>query len=278
MKNYPTDPELQAIEKRVAALSRRATIDPVHKAHLRDELLRRHQELTVGTTQRATRRPSFRLTGLKRLTLVAPPALAALVAGFLLLFSLQPFGRSTARPAEAARLELARARVVATVTGVRMTLQQTHGGRIVSANCHVPAAYGRFYIRGNTTYMYAGHVWYMLALRGQNVYLYHDGWSLIAHSGVNQACSYSRMFAFAQIPLGRALRGASIVPGISIQGHPSDVIRYAATGTAGLQTFMTSWVDRNTGLLLRTSRALRQKGVVIENESATYTYSYRTGA
>ncbi|MBV9280123.1 MAG: hypothetical protein JOZ41_08595, partial [Chloroflexi bacterium] len=88
MNNPELDPDLRFTAQRVAELGRRVTIDPQHKARLREELVRRHQELTAGRTQRAAGMLGPRLARLKRLTLVAPAALAAAMVFSLLLWGL----------------------------------------------------------------------------------------------------------------------------------------------------------------------------------------------
>ena len=53
MNDQEIPSDLQATERRLTHLGRQVPIDLHHKARLREELLRRHQELSAETTQRA---------------------------------------------------------------------------------------------------------------------------------------------------------------------------------------------------------------------------------
>src|SRR5437588_12640901 len=117
MNDQEIPSDLQATESRLTHLSRQVPIDLQHKARLREELLRRHQELSAETTQRAAGKPWSRFTRLKRLTLVAPPALAAATALSVLLWALQISGHQTPQAAEAARITRALVQSAPTVTG-----------------------------------------------------------------------------------------------------------------------------------------------------------------
>src|SRR5947209_16138217 len=89
MTDFHDDPEMADVAERVAHLGKQTPIDPLHKARLREELLRRHQELSAEP-QRAAGKLWPRIRGPKRLTLVAPPALGALLAVLALLWGM-PF-------------------------------------------------------------------------------------------------------------------------------------------------------------------------------------------
>src|ERR671926_1983287 len=92
MDDRSIDSELAAVEQHLVSLSRRVNPDPSEHARLRQELLRRHQERRIDTTQRAVRTLWPGLSRVKRLTLVAPPALAAALLLFVVLSGIQISG------------------------------------------------------------------------------------------------------------------------------------------------------------------------------------------
>src|SRR5947209_11382720 len=122
MDKFDVDSDLQQTAQRVAELGRQVTIDLRHQAHLREDLLRRHQELTADHTQRAAGQlwPPYRW--LRRLTLVAPPAFAVVVALLVFVLSPQIGGHQSSQEAVAARLASAAVKTVPTVTGWQVTV------------------------------------------------------------------------------------------------------------------------------------------------------------
>src|SRR5450759_5384088 len=110
MHDFDLNSDVRGAAQHVATLSQRAVIDPRHKNRLREELMRCHQELSAEHTQRAAGKFWPRMTGLKRLTLVAPPALAVVLVAGLILGALQATGHHDPQTAEAARLTRAMAR------------------------------------------------------------------------------------------------------------------------------------------------------------------------
>src|SRR5437763_11550947 len=162
MDDLPLDPELASVERHIVSLSRRVEPDPSEYARLRQERLRRHQERRTETTQRAVRSLWPRLTGVKRLTLVAPPALAAAVALFAVLAAIQISGHQSTESAQAAQITRALSHTVPTITAGQVNVQHERGDSTMSLPC--PATRlgkdQRLVMRDGRTYWYSGGQWY----------------------------------------------------------------------------------------------------------------------
>lgn len=254
------DYELQDAAFRVIQLSRHAPANPRHKARLREELLRRHQELSAESTQRAAATLWSRLSGLKRLTLVAPPALAAVVAFSMLLVGLQVSGHENARTVEAAPIIRALARTAPTVTAVQSTVHErsiTSKGTYRGQRTLGPDQ--RLYISHHHAYLYDGGKWELLAL-GQ----------LAEPSTSTTAWLW---WAFSELPARLACQACnSFVGERTIRGKRATGILFTVSGGGNAQVAVTAWVDRATGLVLRLERVVTRGKGVIEQDSADYQY------
>lgn len=243
------------VERRLQALGRSPGSDPMFKAHLRDELLRRHQELTTETTQRGIRRFTSRLAGLKRLTLVAPPALAAAIAVSLVLSGLQVSGHRQAQGAEAARLSRALARTVPTLTAWRVSVQQRRGSAVQSFPCSLTLQDRHLYIRGTSLYIYAGR------------------WFVVTPASVRASeCPEAWMWAFSAL---HTSGNVSVSAGGRIQGLAAEKIIYPPVRARGGTAQSILWVDRSTGLVLRLQSTERIGTRVVEQDQVEYTYGLR---
>lgn len=249
MNDLDLDSDVRFTAQRVAELNRRVQIDPQHKARLREELLRRHQELTTNKTQRKVGmlQPLARL---KRLTLVAPPALAAAFVFSMLLWSLQVTGHQSTQTAEAARITAALARTVPTVTGWQLVQSQQQGSATACTWKLHPDQ--RLY----------------LSTKNRQAYFYSHGmWYRITTDQSGPSCPLQWTFAI----LASRLSHAQITPGVPIHGRATDKIVYEMhTGGATLVT--TAWVNRASGLVLRMSRVKRVGSRTIWQYGASYRY------
>ena len=256
------DPLLQLTAQHIAELSGRVHIDPQHKARLREELLRRHQELSAGSTQRAAGMLWPRFARLKRLTLVAPPALAAGVICSILLWALQISGHQSSQAAEAARITQALTRTVPTVTmwQVQLTLRQVRDDSTSSYQCVV-----KF------------HPDERLYLRNGQVYLYFAGaWHQVTLDQAGSQCPADWQWAFTSLPARLSQDHPTFAPARSIDHRPTEQISYTVAVPGQPRIVKTAmWVDRQTGLVLRLERVTLESGKVIERDSANYHYGYR---
>ncbi|GAC1468780.1 MAG: hypothetical protein PVSMB7_17160 [Chloroflexota bacterium] len=256
MKRFKNSQELGQFERRLAQWGHQAPIDPHHKAHLRDELLRRHQELTVRDTQRPARRLWPRFSGLKRLTLVASPALAIVVVVFVMLSGLQISGHRSTQQAEAARLSLALAHTVPTVTSWQVSVQQSHGSAVQWYRCSAPLQNRHLYIRGT------------------DLFIYTDRWYQVTPASVaGTGCPAAWQWAFS------ALAGDAkppVYPGGRIGSHVTERIVYPARHSKGLTMHVTAWVDHVTGLVLRLETTVTRGTRIVEQDRVDYTYGLQT--
>ena len=257
MSNPEIDPQLQFTAQRVAELSGRAEVNLQHQARLREELLRRHQELSAETTQRAAGSLWPRFTRLKRLTLVAPAALAAATVISVLLGALQISNHST-QTAEAARLTRALIRSAPTVTSWRWTVHEDLGNASSAYGCSVyfkPDQ--RLYIRADQVY---------------RVYLYSYGkWYLVPPGTQKSGCA-SAEWAFALLPAHLTHGGAIIAPGKPVDGQPTDRISYSVAEPNNAQVRMMAVVEQRTGLVRRLDHVTVHGGKVVERGWAEYDY------
>lgn len=254
MSSSEIDPQVQFTAQRVAELGKRAEVNLQHQARLREELLRRHQELSAGTTQRAAGRLWPRFTRLQRLTLVAPAALAAATAISVLLGALQ-MSRHSTQTAEAARITRAFLRTAPTVTSWQWTVHEDLG--------NAPSTYGC------AAYFKSGQ---RLYFRTDRVYLYSYGrWYLVTPAGQSPGCA-SDEWAFALLPAHVAHGDASVVQGTPIDGRPTDRISYSFVQPNGALVRMMAVVEERTGLVRRLEHETLRAGKIVERGSADYRY------
>lgn len=256
MNDFETGSPLDNTAQRLAELGRRVDIDLQHKARLREELMRRHQELSAESTQRAADTLWPRFPRLKRLTLVAPAALAAAVALSLLLWSLQIAGHQAPRVAEAARITQALAKTVPTVTAWNATVHQEGKDSASSFQCRFGPVQ-RLYLRDGRTYLFSGGHWY---------------WVTVGRSAA--PCSGDLQWAFAMLASHYVQRNM-VAEGQVIDGQSTDVIRYVVVEKSVTRVVSTAWVNRQNGLVVRLERVESVAGKVVESESVDYRYNYQ---
>lgn len=257
MDEFLLEDDLKSVDEHLVSLSRRIEPDPSHHARLRQELLRRHRELRTDTTQRAVPMLWSRLTGLKRLTLVAPPALAAAIVLYAAFSGFQITGHQSPQMAEAAQITQALARTAPTVTAWQVNLQYERGDSAGSVSCQPPLKAGEhFFVRDGAAYFYSDGKWYRV--------------TATFHGGTAQ-CPLDIMWAFAILPAHLQQDHFTILPGSVIGGHRTEGIRYSAPRGRSILT-STEWVDRTTGLVLRAERLIRRNGKVVERDVADYSY------
>lgn len=251
--------DLEAAHERLVSLSRRVEPDPLHYAHLRQELLRRHQELrTDDTTQRTVRSLWSRLTGLKRLTLVAPPALAAAVVLFAVISGVQISGHQSSPTADAAQITQALAHTAPTVTAWQVNVEHERGNSAASVQCPSALKKGQhFFVRDGHAYFFDGTSWYRVSA---------------SLAGGSSQCPLDLQWAFAILPEHLQRGQFTILPDAMIAGRRAEGVQYVTH--RGKQTITaTEWVDRSTGLVVRAQRIFRRSSVVVERDVADYSYS-----
>lgn len=253
--NDETDPQLQFTAQRVAELSRRVDIDLQHKAALRLELLRRHRELSVEHIQRPGGSLWRRITTLKRLTLVAPAALAAATAFSVLFWSL-PI-HSHPQSAEAAQLRSAVVRSFPTVKSWGWTLHQDKESGPSTSGCSVTfTPQQRLYIRAD---------------RPDRPYLFSNGrWYLVTPQRANAPCPPEWQWAFALLP--SHLANSGITRGSPIGGEATDVITYSEKPSSNVEIRSTAVVERKSGLVRQLQRVILKNGKVVEKDWSNYRY------
>jgi hypothetical protein len=257
------DSDLQSTAQHVAELTRRVHIDLSHKARLREELVRRHQELVATERQRTATTLWPRLPRFTRLTLVAPPAFAVVVAVIVAIAALQVSGHQSTQSAEAARITRALVQTVPTLTSwqVDQHLERNHA-TYSGAQCR--------WRLGPAQRLY-------IARRGgqYNAYYYSAGqWYRISADQSTGACPSEFVWAFAVLPTELARHDVRIDQGIMLDGRRTDRIQYMLDSSRGQTREATAWVDHDTGLLLRLQRVTTQGGKVVERAVADYRYGY----
>lgn len=254
MHDEGLDPDILSVAHTIADLSRGVEPDPRYSARLRQELLRRHQELSAVRTQRAAGRLMSRLTGLKRLTLVAPPALAAALILSLIVWGLPIAGHAPPQAAVAARITRALARTAPTVTGWQVTIDRHRGNADLSAQCSPRLTSGqRLYFRGDRAYLWSNGTWYQVTPSASQ-------------------CVGGLDWAFATLPSSLTHNHFSLLPSRIVDGRPTDGIRYTVA-RRGTQYTSTFWVDHITGLVLLIQRVEQRAGHVVERDTARYRYT-----
>jgi len=257
MRDPDLDSDLQVAAHRVMRTAHETPIDLAHKAQLRDELLRRHQELSAGTTQRAAFKLWPRLSGLKRLTLVAPPAVAGAVALSVLLWGLQISGHQKPQTAEAAKITQALARTAPSVTHWQWTLQVTGGrqGPAVIRGQYMLTPNKRLDVQSGRVLMYSGGHWIPVTA------------DTVHNPGRND---WNVAFAVLAVKLGQ--QHFSVLPNRLIARHLTEGIRYSTSEAGGATVITSFWVDPATGLVFHIDRLQMLHGKVVEHDSVQYDY------
>jgi hypothetical protein len=259
MSEFDFDADVRGAAYRVLELSRDVPIDSAHKSRLREELLRRHQELSAGTTQRAAFKLWPRLSGLKRLTLVAPPALAGALILSVLFWGLQISGHQKPQTAEAAKITQALARTAPSVTSWQWTLQTSGAGQ--------KAAVYRLQHRLSRSEQ-------LLSQPGR-VLLYSQGhWGRLTADTVNNPGPKDWNVAFAVLAVQLSQQSFTMLPNRTVQGHRTEGIRYSTLAGAGVTVTTTMWVEPTTGLVFHIDRVAAQGGSVFERDAVDYRYAY----
>lgn len=263
MHEYDLDTDLLEIDAHLRQASRRVPLDPRHKRRIREELMRRHREMPAGTSQRAAGMLWSRLTGTRRLTLVAPPALAAVLAVALFL-SGAPFSRGgRVQSVVAARLTRALTETVPKVTTWQWTLRHwTPAGGASIERRRLSTVQQRLYISGHqaTLFIDANDRWY----RAPTV------------SGRSAGQPYRSPSYWGWQIGALAQRLASdrftLAPARAVHGVMAEGIRYTIEGPGNQRAVATAWVDRISGLVLRLDLIATRAGRVIERDTADYQY------
>jgi hypothetical protein len=195
-----------------------------------------------------------RLTGLKRLTLVAPPALAAALVLSIMVWGLPIAGHAPSQAAVAARITQALAQTAPTVTAWQVTVERQRGDADLSAQCNPRLTSSqRLYIHGDRAYLWSSGTWYRVTPSASQ-------------------CVGGLDWAFATLPSSLTHNRFSLLPTRTVDGRQTDGIRYTAT-RGGKQDTSTLWVDHQTGLVLLIQRVERQAGKVVERDTAHYRYT-----
>jgi hypothetical protein len=255
MRDDGLDSELRGAAQRVSQMSQRVGIDPRHKNRLREELMRRHQELSAEHTQRAAGKLWPRMTGLKRLTLVAPPALAVVLVVGLLLGALQATGHHDPQAAEAARLTRAMARTVPTLTSWNVALHRNHRNDTSSFAWKAQLSGKRLVVRGRQTYLRVGRQWFAVTADETHARRLFD-WQ----------------WGFAILPTRLAHNQFTLVAPRRIDGRSLEGVRYVLARATQQSIVATAWVDPSSGLVMRLDRDVINHGHVVEHDWADYRY------
>jgi hypothetical protein len=252
MRDSSLDGDLQRVDRYLASLSARVEPDPRHRAALRQELLRRHQELLAGDSQRSATTLWLHVKELKRLTLVAPPALAGVLALLVILFGLQISGHRSTQEAEAARINRALAHATRTVTAWQVTFHQQKGNSASSSQCTLPL---HLYPRDGKMYLYKNGTWFQV--------------TPAAAAGLD--CPSQLQWVFASLPARLAHGNFHLLPARRLGGRWVDGVQYSTRSRATRVT-ATVWVGRASGLVLRAGRVTTRDGRVIERDAVSYSY------
>ncbi|GAC1402176.1 MAG: hypothetical protein NVSMB52_16100 [Chloroflexota bacterium] len=256
MDKWELDSELERLGARVGQLSRGVKPNPAHKAQLRQELLHRHREL-LGSGKHGRGHSFFaRLGRLKRLTIIAPPAIASAVACLLLVWGLQISGHQSSQAVEAAPIARALIRTAPTVTSWEWTLRQNTNGHMSVHRMRSPlGAFQRLYIVSGRSYLYSNGKW-MLIVPGQGAAPSAFDWQwAIASIAAKLA---DKKFT----PLGNRVTDGRVTAGI----------QYTVDVYSGKRIVVVGWLDRKSGLVTRLERTVFYKNRVLERDSADYTY------
>jgi hypothetical protein len=255
MRNDDLDLDVQGTAQHIYRLTQRATADPRHKNSLREELMRRHQELSAEHTQRAAGKFWLQLTGLKRLTLVASPALAAVLIFGFILGTLQATGHHDPQAAEAARLTRAMARTVPTLTSWDVALHRNHRNDATSVVWKARLSGKHLVVRGRQTYLRSDNQWFAITADETHARRLFD-WQ----------------WGFAILPTRLARNEFSLVKERVINGRSLEGIRYVLARTPAQSIVATAWVDPATGLVMRLQRDVMNGHRVLERDWADYRY------
>ena len=255
MRDDGLDSDLRGAAQRVSQLSQRAGIDPRHKNRLREELMRRHQELSAEHTQRAAGKFWPQLKGLKRLTLVAPPALAVVLVTGLILGALQATGHHDPQAAEAARLTRAMARSVPTLTSWNVALHRNHQNDTSSFAWKAQLSGKRLVVRGRQTYLRIDRQWFA-----------------VTADEIHARRLFDWQWGFAILPTRLARNQFTLVAPRRIDGRSVEGVRYVLAHGATQSIVATAWVNPSSGLVMRLDRDVINRGHVIEHDWADYRY------
>lgn len=255
MRDERLDLDIEMTARQIAELEGRVRIDPRHKNRLREELMRRHQELSAGHTQRPARTFWSPMRGLKRLTLVASPALAVLLVAGIILGTLQATGHHDPQAAEAARLTRAMARTVPTVTSWDVALHRDHSNDTASFAWKARLFGKQLVVRGRQTYLRSNNKWYA-----------------VTADEVHATRLFDWQWGFAVLPSRLAHHQFTLVAARVIDGRRAEGVRYTLTSSPGRSVVATAWVNPVTGLVVRLEREVLQSTRVVEHEWADYSY------
>ncbi len=255
MRRDEFDTDLSETAQYVREISSHLPIDPASKIRLREELMRRHQELTVGTTQRAAGKLWPRFSGLKRLTLVAPPALAVVLVLGMVLGGLDVNGHRGTQAVEAARLTRAMARVMPTLTSWNVALHRDGADDSSSVGWKASLEGKHLLVRGRRTYLHSGNQWFAITVDQTQARRLFD-WQ----------------WGFAMLPNRLARNQFGLLPARLVDGQRAEGVRYTLVHTPAETVEATAWINANTGLVVRLERNVIAENRVVEHDWADYRY------
>lgn len=252
MNEFEVDIDVQSVACHVGELSRRVPIDPHHRVRLRQELLRRHQELFTDHSPRAGSSLWSRIARLKGLTLVAPPALAVGLVLASMLSGVQIPGGGPTRTADAQRLTAALVRTVPTVTGWHTTV--TRRLKNASETRLITSPLGR----NQRVYVlkYRGKLYPYLYIGRKPFGVPHDWQWTFAHLPVAIANHRARV-----LNVTRQIAGQHVI-GVRLDDQ--------ARGNRRVRT--TAWVGRRSGKILLLERTIFRGGIELERDVTHYQY------
>lgn len=266
MNEREIENDLLELDTHLRHMSRRVTFDPHHKLRIREELMRRHREMPAVTSQRAAGMLLSRLTGTRRLTLVAPPALAVVMAIALFLSGV-PFLHGNegqiAQAAEDTRIYQALTQTVPTVRAWQWTIHRWTAGQGSSVvRLQYQTQQQRLYIRGHhvSLYVYSGNQWYLVPLG----------------TGPDRGAVY-RTPGYWQWQLGTlaqrlAEQRVRILRTRSLTGSGREGVQYALGSGRRESASATAWIDPASGLVRQLDLVVTRGNRVVERDRADYRY------
>jgi len=227
-----------------------------HRARLRNELLSRHAALYGPERRRASR--GVRFPTLRRLGLLAAPALAGAVALSAVFWGLQVSGHQNTQSAEAARITQALTQTIPTVTAWHWTVHETVGHRqYVILYSSALTSNQRIYVRYNRVYLYSNGSWALAPA---------DQWAESGSTADPTMGARDWQWAFAALPEMLQRGDVRFLATRSLAGHATVGIRYSRLGAGGVRVMATAWVDERTGLLVRMQQMVTRAGKALGSD------------
>jgi hypothetical protein len=248
------DADVQSTARIVEELAGRVSIDNHSRVALRHELLRRHAELRPQTIQTHRWAAAFRL---RRSTFVLAPAAVLTAAISLVLWTLQMGGTNNLQTAEAHRLVSALSRTAPTVASWEVVLQEQKPNSTFVYPCMQPPV-ELIYIRGDRSYLKLHGKWFELTPG-------HGVTQLDSH------CPFDIQWAFAVLPQ-RLAHDQFTLTTVRAGSRSQEIIKYSIAMARGVVADVTLTVDDHSGLVQRLEQTVKRGTVLIERDTATYSY------